>query len=275
MNYKLICIDMDGTLLNDKHEVSEENRIALKAAIEKGVKIAITTGRPFVAASQYAEKLGIKVSIIGSNGSYIREKDEEKVIFKHGLSQEQFNNICDVIEKYQLRKYFNTYDSVIANKELDEGHGYVISNNIAPEHLKIKIDIYEDLRDSYKKYGDELLKAIVIGEEVEVIQKIKNELKAKGGLEVVSSGYNNTEVMASGTSKGNGVKAFSEILGIKKEEIICIGDNENDISMIKYAGLGVAMGNATDEVKELANYITDTNNNSGVAKVIDKFILNK
>jgi len=83
----------------------------------------------------------------------------------------------------------------------------------------------------------------------------------------------NIEINAEGVCKGKGVEILGEKLGIKKEEIIAIGDNENDLTMIEYAGLGVAMGNATEEVKELADYITDTNNNSGVAKAINKFAL--
>lgn len=273
MKYKLICIDMDGTLLNDNHEVSEENKIALKNAIDKGIKIAITTGRSFIAASQYAEVLGIKASIIASNGTYIREKDEDKVIYKHPFNREQFNKVCDVIEKYDIKKYFNTYNTMITNAEPPENHGYVISNKIAPDNLQVKFGIHKDFREAYDIYIDEILKAIIITEDSELLAKIKEELQEAGGLEVVSSGWQNVEVMAEGTSKGKGVKAFGEILGIGKEEIMCIGDNENDISMLTYAGLGVAMGNATEEVKELADYITDTNNNSGVAKAINKFTL--
>lgn len=274
MKYKLICIDMDGTLLNDNHEVSEENKRALKDAIDKGIKIAITTGRSFIAASQYAELLGIKASIIASNGTYIREKDEEKVIYKHPFNREQFNKVCDIIEKYDIKKYFNTYNTMITMKEPPKDHGYVISNKIAPDNLQIKFGIHKDFREVYDIYKGEILKAIAITEDTELLGKIKRELQAAGGLEVVSSGWQNVEVMAEGTSKGKGVKAFAEILGVDKEEIMCIGDNENDISMLTYAGLGIAMGNATEEVKGVADHVTDTNNNSGVAKAINKFALN-
>lgn len=275
MSYRLICIDMDGTLLNDNHEVTEENKLALKEAVNKGVKIAITTGRLFTSARQYAELLGINASIIASNGSYVREKDEEKVIYKHPLNIEQFNKICDVLDKYNVKKFFNTFNTMITTQMPPEDHGYVRSNKFSPEHLKIQFKVYENLRESFDSYKEDILKAIVIDNNIEVLSALKKELKSIGGLEVVSSGHDNVEIMAEGTSKGNGVKAFAEILGIKREEIICIGDNENDISMIKYAGLGVAMGNATEEVKGNADYITDDNNSSGVGKVINKFILNK
>lgn len=98
-------------------------------------------------------------------------------------------------------------------------------------------------------------------------------LKVKG-IEVVSSYENNFEIMTNGVSKGRGVEILAAYYNIKPEEIICIGDNENDLSMIKFAALGVAMGNAPSSIKEQADYVTDTNDNDGVAKVIEKFILN-
>ncbi|MGL5244586.1 MAG: HAD-IIB family hydrolase, partial [Sarcina sp.] len=93
------------------------------------------------------------------------------------------------------------------------------------------------------------------------------------GLEVVSSSLNNFEIMAEGTSKGKAVKALAERLGVKREEIMCIGDSENDLSMIEYAGVGIAMGNALDMLKEKATFVTKSNNEHGVARAIEKFIL--
>ena len=92
-------------------------------------------------------------------------------------------------------------------------------------------------------------------------------------FEVVSSRFDNFEAMNKGVSKGNAVTILAEHYGIAREQIICIGDSENDLSMIKYAGLGVAMGNADQEVKAAAHYITDSNNCDGVARVIEKFVL--
>ncbi|MDU5414364.1 MAG: HAD-IIB family hydrolase, partial [Clostridium perfringens] len=103
--------------------------------------------------------------------------------------------------------------------------------------------------------------------------KAKEELKKYEDLEVVSSSPSNFEVMNKGTSKGRAVKVLADILNINREEIMCLGDSENDLSMIEFAGLGVAMGNAEEFLKEKADYITDTNENDGVAKAIEKFVL--
>jgi Cof subfamily protein (haloacid dehalogenase superfamily) len=144
-----------------------------------------------------------------------------------------------------------------------------------PEHLRINLCIKEDLLPSLKKYENEILKAIVLEEkDKETLFKVKEKLKALDKFEVVSSGDNNFEIMKKGSSKGSAVERLAESLNIRQEEIICIGDNENDLSMIRYAGLGIAMGNGVDLLKNEANYITDTNVNFGVAKAIRKFILN-
>lgn len=275
MNYKLVCIDMDGTLLNNRHQVTDLNRKALKEAVEGGVKIAITTGRLYTSASLYAEMIGVKVAVISSNGTYIREKGEGKCIYKHPMNRDEFSRVCDIIEKYNVRTNFNTYNKLIGREHPPVNNAYMISNKTAPEHLKVGVAVHKNIREAYDIYEGEILKAIMFPQGPEMIEKIKKELIEMGGLEVVSSGPDNIEIMAEGTSKGSGVKAFSEILGVDKKEIICIGDHENDISMVTYAGLGIAMGNAVDSLKKVADYVTDDNENSGVGKAINKFILNK
>ena len=107
------------------------------------------------------------------------------------------------------------------------------------------------------------------------IEEIKMRLKKIDTIEVVSSNHNNFEIMNKGVSKGKAVETLAKEYGILKDEVIAIGDGENDLSMISYAGLGVAMGNSSDYIKEHADYVTDTNVNGGVGKVIKKFVLNK
>ncbi len=102
MSYKLICIDMDGTLLNNKHEISERNKEAIRKATERGVKVAVTTGRLFASAKYYAGLLGVKTPIISCNGAFIREKDEDKVIYESVLNEDQLDRIYDVIKNMIL-----------------------------------------------------------------------------------------------------------------------------------------------------------------------------
>jgi Cof subfamily protein (haloacid dehalogenase superfamily) len=272
MSCKLICIDMDGTLLNDKKTINEENLQAIRRASEKGVKIAICTGRLFTSAKYYGELIGVKAPIIASNGAYIREKDQEKVIYKLELGKKNCKQIQNIVGKYNLKVYYNTSDSVIAANGFPENYNYAEMNKTLSEEFKIELIDASDIDATLIKKGTEILKCICISEDGVDLAKAREELSKLNKFEIVSSGSDNIELMSKGVSKGNAVKVLAEIYKINTDEIMCIGDNENDLSMIKYAGIGVAMGNGSGLVKNVATFVTDTNNNSGVAKAIDKFV---
>ncbi|MBM6838993.1 HAD-IIB family hydrolase, partial [Clostridium saudiense] len=144
------------------------------------------------------------------------------------------------------------------------------------EHLNINyytIKTEREWAEVFKKENGRMAKCITFSPSIKDILKVRKELDELENIVYFGSGNHSTEINFKGVSKGNSVKVLSEKYGIKREELICIGDNENDISMIKYAGLGIAMANAIDEVKSAAQYITDSNKNDGVAKAIKKFIL--
>ena len=276
MKYKLICTDMDGTLLNDKHEISKDNKEALKKAHEQGIVIALTTGRLFASAKAYSDMLGFKVPIIASNGAYIRESDNDKYIFSSTLTNDEVLKIYEILKKNNLSSIFYTHNAAISEKPLPKNHPYIANNKILSINNQIKFCINENMTESFKKYDGEISKAICIvnnKEKLDTLFKVKEELKSMNCFEVVSSNPNNFEIMKKGTSKGKAVKELASILNIKQNEIISFGDNENDLSMIKYAGLGIAMGNASNLLKDNADYITDSNINSGVAKAIKKWCL--
>lgn len=273
MSYKLICLDMDGTLLNNKKEVTDRNKEAIIRAHDKGVKIAISTGRLFASAKYYAELLGIKAPVIAANGAYIREKDKDEVIYKSSISLEDCKEILSIVEKYDFTFYYNTFNTVISKKPFPKGYTYLQMNEDLPEEMKIQLQVNDNLKEEFKKRDGEILKCICIGDNREDLHRAKEEIVKLGKFEVVSSLSDNFEVMNAGTSKGRAVEVLANFYGLKREEIICMGDGENDLSMIEYAGLGIAMGNAPQYVKEAADYITDTNENHGVAKAIERFVL--
>ena len=277
MEYKLIAIDMDGTLLSNRHEIPEYNKEMIKRATKAGVKIAITTGRLFASARKYSELIGVETPIIASNGAYIREKDREEIIYESKLTRKQFDEILSVIKKYDFTVYMNTSDTVISEGIVPDDHAYKLVNNELDDAWKIKFVEKTSFEEVYDQFSNDILKFICIEEREtrDELMKAKAELAQFEDLEVVSSWDNNFEVMAQGTSKGKAVEKLAQVLGIKREEVICIGDSENDLSMVQYGGLGVAMGNAIDIVKENADYITDTNTNAGVGKMIAKFIFNE
>lgn len=271
--YKLFCTDMDGTLLNNEGKVSEENKMAIKKAQDRGVKIAICTGRLFTSANHFAEIVGVDAPLICANGAYIREKDKNEIIYKSVLGEENCIKVLRVVRKYGLYPHFNTPDKVFTEKIIYSSEIYAKMNNTLPKEMQIKIELADNWEDTFKENADEILKCIIVDNDIEKINKAKNELALEEELEVVSSRENNIEIMCKGVSKGRAVEILAGFYNLKKEEVICIGDNENDISMLEYAGLGVAMANGGKEVLQMADYVTDTNENNGVAKAIEKFIL--
>ncbi len=278
-NIKLICIDMDGTLLDSNNEVTERNKKALRKAKELGVNISITTGRLYCSAKYYSDLIGIDTAVLASNGAYIKIGSTDDVI-ETPLSKDIVLQIYNIVKKYGLSANFNSWDTLIRENEVSKTHTYNIMNKDLPDEKKVKFLIdKKDFPNTLKNYKGNILKSIVIeeGDNKDNLWAAKKEIKEtfKDTLHVVSSGNDNFEIIANTTSKGKSVAYLAERLKIKQSEVMCIGDSENDLSMIEYAGIGVAMGNGLDIVKEHADYVTDTNNNSGVAKAIEHFILQK
>lgn len=266
---------MDGTLLDRENNVSERNKNAIKRAVEKGVKVAICTGRVFTSAYYYSDILGIKTPIIASNGAYIREKDRDEVIYKNVLSIAQCKEIVSILRANDLYFHFNTSSGILTEKILYSSEFYAKANKNLPENLQIKIEVVDNWEKAFEKYDGEIVKCITIDNDNVKLNQVKNEMINLNEFEVVSSWSNNFEIMNKSVSKGHAVEVLANYYDIQKDEIICIGDSENDLSMIKFAGVGIAMGNGSDFIKNQADYVTDTNFNYGVAKAIEKFILNK
>ena len=275
MKYKLIAMDMDGTLLNTKKNVSERTREVLKKAENSGVKLVICTGRIFTSALSYARIVGTKAPIIASNGAYIREKDRNEIIYSKEMGKKELVKIVDMAKSFEMYPQLFTDDTIFSEKLIHVSSNYSKWNESLPENERIKISIVEDLSKVIEEYDGKILKVVISSEEVVKLGELRQMISEDMDVSIVSSYFNNIEIMNAGISKGSAVKILSEYYGIKPEEVICFGDAENDISMIKYAGLGVAMGNAADYVKQIADYVTDTNDNDGVAKAISKYVLNE
>jgi HAD-superfamily hydrolase, subfamily IIB len=272
MKYKLVCLDMDGTLLNDNKEVSDKNKEGIKRLLENDIKVAVTTGRPYVNAGYFADLIGQDLPIIASNGAYIYEKGEG-VIYSKSLSKGNVINIIRTLKENGYSPQFHGAKDIYTEK-LEYSALFISKlNQIIPEKNRMKINVLNTFDEIIYNYKDEFLKCILIDEDEEKLLKLKEQLKKLKGIEVVSSSKINIEIMEKGISKGEAVGNLAKYLGIGLNQVAAIGDNENDLSMIKRAGLGIAMGNAADLVKKEAKNITLSNNEDGVFYAIDKFIL--
>ncbi|MBS4536594.1 HAD family phosphatase [Clostridium sp. D2Q-14] len=273
MKYKLIAIDMDGTLLDKEEKVSEKNKEAIKRATEKGVKVVISTGRIFTSAIYYAKLIGIMTPIIACNGAYISEYDRENVLLQHPINQEDMEKLIEIFEKNNL--YYHFYDNEnFYTTDLDYNSlKYYEWNKKQKEENKININVLKNPVEYIKKNNVKVYKVVIMDEDIEKITNIREELSLYENIEVVSSWHGSLDIMYKGVSKGKALKELCKIYGISREEVIAIGDNENDLSMLEFAGTSVAMENGIDLVKEYADIVTETNDNNGVAKAIEKLIL--
>lgn len=273
LKYKLICIDLDGTLLNDNKEVSIENIKIIQEAIKKGVVICITTGRILKFVDKYNDILNISIPVIASNGSIIYYNNEEFEI--NSLTLEEILEIKKIASKYNVDVYLNTDDSVICEKKIPSDYSYKVLNEKVIDKYKVKVIENYPFEKLFSNGKSNVVKAICINKnDLEEIRKVRKELEESGKFQVSSAEYEYCEINPKGVSKGGAVEKLAKKLNIEMDEVICIGDGGNDLEMLKKAGFSVAMKNGMISVKEIADYITESNNDNGVGKVIKDLVLN-
>lgn len=271
--YRLVAIDLDGTLLDMNKKISNRNKRAIALAKEKGVKIVICSGRVFTGARLYAKQVDSRDPVIACNGAIICENIDGEVIYSDNLDTEAGLKIVDICHKHQV--YYHVYSG---NTMLTEKLGftslkYFENNRLLPLEDRVDIEVVQNMAEKIKSMQGQVLKFVVVTDDTELLRRVRNEIEQIYGVAVMSSNYDNFEVMNKGVSKGAALKRLSELLSIPAGEMMAIGDNENDISMLEYAGLGVAMDNGEDCAKEAAQYVTASNSQDGVAEAIEKFIL--
>ena len=271
----MIVTDMDYTLLNKDKQVSERNRLALHAAMKKGVHVVVATGRIYTSALYYAKLLGISTPIIASNGAIIREEMTDDTIYECLLQEEAMLKMISLSREMGLFCHLFSRDTIYTEKLVNISNRYTEWNQFMAEKDQVQIKLLESFDQMTSDERKEIFKAVVVDDDAGKLQKIREEIEKTGIVSASQSLIDNLEVMNKEVSKGNAVKRLAERYGIKPEEIITIGDNENDISMIEYAGLGVAMGNGAQCLKDKADYITGDYMEDGVAQVVERFILEK
>lgn len=274
MKYKMLCIDMDGTLLGKGKKISEENKKAIKSVYEKGVKIIVATGRIYNNAEYYSHILGVKAPVIAANGAVVIDRDNDKVIYDNPIKHDDCLKLIDLLFKMKMFFHFYTLEGIYSNNFLtDMGTKFYMKKQVGCEEFKIQYHVIKDKKmwkEIFKDNIDEISKCIVMSTSPKKIIEFKEKLKDIKGLVNFGSGSRSVEINNIEASKGNAVKALAEYYGIEREEIVAIGDNENDLSMIEYAGFGVAMDNAIDSLKDIADFITSSNKNNGVARALEK-----
>ncbi|MCZ8511645.1 Cof-type HAD-IIB family hydrolase [Paenibacillus filicis] len=244
MAYKLIALDMDGTLLNKQKEISAGNIKWIRAAMDAGVKVTLATGRPIREVAPYAEQLGLECPLVVNNGSEVW-KAPGVLHFRKELDPNRIADIMDILQTYGDEADFWAH---------------------TVEGLVNKTNVPSDLAHIHW-----LQFAIRCANPV-TLQEIRDRLTSWQTFEISNSHITNIECNALGISKASGLTEVCSLLGIDMSDVIAMGDSLNDIPMIRAAGLGVAMGNAQEPVKLIADAIAPPHHEDGVANIIEKYI---
>jgi len=283
---KVIASDMDGTLLNNNHIFSEKTIESLKKACEKGIRFMVVTGRNYISALHPLEETGLVCDYILSSGAEVRTSDRE-VQMSIALTFEECEHLYYKLKKYipgimfcseQMNYILGTFEDA-DNALLD----YIKYFHDTKEREELKrTDLYKQMWErttvlpdyqALRNNGVPITKMFLVSDNWQMLLDLKKELEKNGNLAVSSSFKNNLEITDIRAQKGPILKQYIESLGYTMDEVMVLGDSLNDYSMLEMDfGATIAMENADEEIKKVAKYMTKSNEEDGVAYVIDEML---
>lgn len=273
MDIKLIALDLDGTLLDEKKHLSEKNRKVLMRCIEKGIFVVPTTGRTVIGIPKEVLSIpGVRYAIT-VNGAMVEDLQGKRVLHEELLSAEKTLQVLEITKKYPVM-----YDVYMKGRGKSEQRflDHMDQYNIKPEIqdlVRRTRDVVDDICQYVAQGAENVDKVNMFFGDMQVREMVREELKKIPEIIVTSSMKNNLEINSANATKGNGILALAKSLGVSPEQTMAFGDGENDISMIQMAHFGVAMGNASSFLQSQADYVTLSNEQDGVAAAIEKFVL--
>ena len=262
MTYKLIAADMDGTLLTNDKRITPRTADAIRRATEAGAIFCLSTGRPLCSVRRYLDQLGLSSPVIACNGAIIVSPGDGRALYEQGLEPDDARKIWALSRRFGTTVTAWARDRLLVSELNERIDGYTRLNGQTPT-------VIEDF-DALADGG--LTKMLWIDEPdriKEYIAAIDGQLP---GVNYCTSSPRFLEFFDGRVSKARAMERLGGLLGVAREEMIAIGDGENDLPMLTAAGLGVAMGNAADSIKAVCGYVTASNEDDGVAEVIDRFI---
>lgn len=290
--YKLIAIDLDGTMLNQYGIVTDYTKEVIKKVMEKGIEVIIASGRPIDSIKTIANEIESKKYFIAGNGAILYDIEKNENIYEKFLNKNKVLDIIKICEENSI--FYNIYtEKEILAKTLKYNVLYYHKENLKKEesrktHINIMQNIYEYIQehdekilkiticDKHQTIFNSILKKIKEVKEIEILDVIHMSRKMiKQGTEEVPIEYYCTEISAKNVDKWYAIEKLMKIMQISKEEVIAIGDNVNDKLMIENAGTGIAIQGGNPKVVEIADYVAKSNIEDGVAKALQEIILNK
>jgi len=287
--YKLVAIDLDGTMLNSYGAVSEYTKKVIKETMNKGIEVVIASGRPIDSIKTIAKEIGNTNYFIAGNGALIFDIKKDEVIYDKYLPKKKVLEIIKLCEDNSISYNLYTDKTILATSLKYNVLYYHKENFKKEENKKTNISIVKNMYEYVKNMEEEkFLKITVCEENKSIFSRIIGRLRniedidvldvlhmsrktIKQGTREVTIEYFYSEISFKDVDKWNAIEYLIDKLKIRKEEVITIGDNVNDKKMLECAGLGIAMAESTPEIIRIANYKTYTNDEDGVAKALEKW----
>lgn len=286
--YKLIAIDLDGTLLNSYGVITENTKKIIKKVEEQGVNIILASGRPIDSIQAIANEIESKKYFIAGNGAIVYDIEKNEIIYENCLKKQKVLEIIKICEENSIGYSIYTEKEILTTALKYNVLYYHKENLKKPEDKKTKISIIQNMEEYIKNDNtSRYLKITVCDEDKIVFDSIIRKLRnlkdievldvshmarktIKQGTEEIAVEYYYTEISRKNVDKWNAIEFLAKKLEIDSKDIMAIGDNINDKQMIENAGLGVAMGQSTPVITNVANEVTSSNNEEGVAKILQK-----
>ena len=271
---RMIGVDLDGTLLNSEKQLTAYTREVLKKAIEQEVAVVVATGRPFLGVPDELKHFPGMRYALTANGARILDMQKQKVVYKNLLSGEIAEKVIDILKRHHaIHEFFVDGVGYMNEDGLKNVYAYFEDPHMAEYLQSTRIPV-KDVKEKLQTMKCEVDKLQGIFRNQKDKQEALEELNTLSGIVVTAAMDNNLEINKEGTNKGLGLLQLGKSLGISREEIMACGDGGNDVEMLKEVGFAIAMANAYDTVKTAADFVTVSNDEDGVAKAIERFVLN-
>lgn len=271
---RMIGLDLDGTLLTTQKEMTAYTRDVLARALEQGVHVMVSTGRPISAIPKdILEIPGMKFAVT-SNGARVLDLETKEVLIEHTIPVETAKKLIRIIREYDaLNEVFLEGAGYSQGERLQKAHEYFSNPSMAEYMMKSRTGV-EDVVVFLEEKKQPVEKVQGVFKSLDERKLALERMKQLPGIIVTGAFENNLEINREGTDKGKALLQLGALLGIPRDEIMACGDGMNDYQMLSQVGFAVAMENGHKKLKEIADYVTVTNDEDGVAKAIKKFVLN-
>ena len=268
-NVRLIALDLDGTLLNDAKELTERTQRALEAASRSGIEVVLSTGRPVTALPQEVAHFPYIKYALTADGARIENLRTGELLFEGLIPKEMVRPIYDIFDDYDvIEEIYIKGQGYISERDIDHLEEYTTN----PAHAAYARRARKRVADIHDLLDQDIDKAHALFKSFEDREDAMRRIREIADLELCDAFPINLEVSAPGINKGEGLKILGEKLGIKTKDMMAFGDSNNDAAMLQTAGVAVVMDNAYESVKEIADMIAPSNEEDGVAAVIEQML---